>query len=108
MAEVRNASLDSLCELAASSKRFAVLSQDSIIDMVNDEIESVRLNAIHSLRKLSHHLTFSDDQLDALLGTLKVGYLHSAYSHCSNTCLCGVVIPVLLCCVCADTSGLLC
>ncbi|XP_076453862.1 integrator complex subunit 4-like [Babylonia areolata] len=69
--EVRNAALDSLCELAVQSPRFAVLSQDSIIDMVNDEIESVRLNAIHSLHKLSGHLTLRDDQLDIVLGVLQ-------------------------------------
>ena len=50
--DVRNAALDSLCELAANSAQFAVLCQDSIIDMFNDEIESVRLNAINSLRKV--------------------------------------------------------
>lgn len=55
------------------SPRFAVLSQDSIIDMVNDEIESVRLNAINSLRKLSKHLVLRDDQLDIILGVLQVG-----------------------------------
>ena len=73
LSEVRNAALDSLCELAVQSSRFAVLSQDSIIDMVNDEIESVRLNAINSLRKLSRHLTLRDDQLDIVLGVLQVG-----------------------------------
>lgn len=41
--------------------------------MVNDEIESVRLNAINSLRKLSRHLTLRDDQLDIVLGVLQVG-----------------------------------
>ncbi|KAL8567239.1 hypothetical protein ACOMHN_046649 [Nucella lapillus] len=69
--EVRNAALDSLCELAVQCGRFAVLAQDSIIDMVNDEIESVRLNAIHSLHKLSPHLTLRDDQLEIVLGVLQ-------------------------------------
>ena len=70
--EVRNAALDSLCELAAKSREFAVLSQDSIIDMFNDEIESVRLNAINSLRKLSSHITLREDQLEIILGVLQV------------------------------------
>ncbi|PVD19006.1 hypothetical protein C0Q70_21565 [Pomacea canaliculata] len=69
--EVRNAALDSLCELAYQSPKFAVLSQDSIIDMVNDEIESVRLNAINSLRKLTRHLILRDDQLEIILGVLQ-------------------------------------
>ena len=50
----------------------AVLSQDSIIDMFNDEIESVRLNAINSLRKLSSHITLREDQLEIILGVLQV------------------------------------
>jgi integrator complex subunit 4 len=70
--EVRNAALDSLCELAVQSPRFALLTQDSVIDMVNDEIESVRLNAINSLRKLSRYLSLRDDQLDIVLGVLQV------------------------------------
>ncbi|XP_076096453.1 integrator complex subunit 4-like [Mytilus galloprovincialis] len=69
--EVRNAALDSLCELAAQSQEFAILSQDSIIDMFNDEIESVRLNAINSLRKLSNHVTLREDQLEIILGVLQ-------------------------------------
>ncbi|KAK7484410.1 hypothetical protein BaRGS_00024295, partial [Batillaria attramentaria] len=69
--EVRNASLDSLCELAYQSPRFALMCLDSIIDMVNDEIESVRLNTINSLRKLSRHLVLRDDQLEIILGVLQ-------------------------------------
>ncbi|XP_060072180.1 integrator complex subunit 4-like [Ylistrum balloti] len=69
--EVRNASLDSLCELAVQSPSFAALSQDSVIDMFNDEIKSVRLNAINSLRKLSHLLTLREDQLEIILGVLQ-------------------------------------
>ncbi|XP_067668876.1 integrator complex subunit 4-like [Haliotis asinina] len=69
--EVRNAALDSLCELAAQSRVFANLSQDSIIDMFNDEIESVRLNAINSLRKISHHIVLRQDQLEIILGVLQ-------------------------------------
>lgn len=69
--EVRNAALDSLCELAAQSLAFANLSQDSIIDMFNDEIESVRLNAINSLRKLCHNIELRQDQLEIILGVLQ-------------------------------------
>lgn len=75
IAEVRNAALDSLCELASQSSSFANLSQDSIIDMFNDEIESVRLNAINSLRKLNRFITLREDQLEIILGVLQVTIL---------------------------------
>lgn len=69
---MRNTALDSLCELASQSASFANLSQDSIIDMFNDEIESVRLNAINSLRKLNRFITLREDQLEIILGVLQV------------------------------------
>ena len=49
-----------------------MLSQDSITDMFNDEIESVRLNAINSLKKLSQFLEIREDQLEIMLGVLQV------------------------------------
>ncbi|KAL4225430.1 Integrator complex subunit 4 [Mactra antiquata] len=70
-AEVRNCTLDSICELASQNAAFAVLCQDSLADMFNDEIESVRLNAINSLKKLSQHLEIREDQLDIMLGVLQ-------------------------------------
>ena len=72
LVDVRNAALDSLCELAFQSPQFALLSQDSIIDMFNDEIESVRLNAINSLQKICHHLLFREDQAAVIMGVLQV------------------------------------
>ena len=71
---MRNTTLDSLCELASQSLSFAMLSQDSITDMFNDEIESVRLNAINSLKKLSQYLEIREDQLEIMLGVLQVLY----------------------------------
>ena len=44
--EVRTAAVDSLCELANQSPSFAFTSLDFLVDMFNDEIETVRLNAI--------------------------------------------------------------
>jgi len=70
--EVRNAAVDSLCELATHSPTFARLSQDFLVDMFNDEIEAVRLNAINSLRKICHHFLLREDQLDIMLSVLKV------------------------------------
>ena len=40
--------------------------------MFNDEIESVRLNAINSLKKLSQYLEIREDQLEIMLGVLQV------------------------------------
>jgi len=69
--EVRTAAIDSLCELAAKCASFANKSQDYLTDMFNDEIEAVRLNAINSVRKISHHITLREDQLDLVLSVLK-------------------------------------
>lgn len=69
--EVRTAAVDSLCELAYCNAPFAVLSLDFLADMMNDEIESVRLNAINSLRKISKHVQLREDQLETLLGVLE-------------------------------------
>ncbi|GAB1608958.1 integrator complex subunit 4-like [Argonauta hians] len=98
--EVRNAALDSLCELSVNSQTFARLSQDCIIDMFNDEIESVRLNAINSIRKISAHLELREDQLDIILGALQdfsvtireslremLGNMKLATSSCLNNCV---------------------
>ncbi|XP_041482405.1 integrator complex subunit 4-like [Lytechinus variegatus] len=68
--EVRSTALDSLCELAFQSPSFAILSLDFLVDMFNDEIESVRLNAIHSLRKINHHIKLREDQLEIILNVL--------------------------------------
>lgn len=63
--------MDSLCELADQHPDFARLSLDFLVDMFNDEIESVRLNAIHSLRKISRHVVLREDQLETILGVLE-------------------------------------
>lgn len=39
--------------------------------MFNDEIQDVRLRAIESLRKMSAHVTLSEDQLETILGALE-------------------------------------
>ncbi|XP_071798117.1 integrator complex subunit 4-like [Asterias amurensis] len=68
--EVRSAALDSLCELATQSPSFARLSLDFLVDMFNDEIESVRLNAIYSMRKITQHIVLREDQLEIILNVL--------------------------------------
>ena len=42
------------------------------MDMFNDEIESVRLNAINSVRKIAHHISLREDQLEIIVAVLKV------------------------------------
>jgi integrator complex subunit 4 len=70
--EVRNASVDSLCSLSMNNPQFAQLSLDFLVDMFNDEIEDVRLKAIDSLTKISKYTVLREDQLETILGALKV------------------------------------
>ena len=85
LAEVRNAAIDSLCELATQSANFANQSQDFLVDMFNDEIESVRLNAINSIRKIAHHISLREDQLEIIVAVLKV-HAPQCFSHVSIFC----------------------
>lgn len=59
--------------LAQSSPSFAEKCLDFLVDMFNDEIEEVRLQSIHTMRKISHNITLREDQLDTVLGVLEVG-----------------------------------
>lgn len=82
--EVRTAAVDSMCRLAISNPRFAVLSLDFLVDMFNDEIEGVRLQAIASLTAISQHITLREDQLETMLSSLEVGFvLRAIYSQYS-------------------------
>ncbi|XP_048588029.1 integrator complex subunit 4 isoform X2 [Nematostella vectensis] len=69
--EVRMPAVDALCELANQNPSFAMLCLDFLVDMFNDEIESVRLNAINSLRKVCHQMELREDQLDIVLSVLE-------------------------------------
>lgn len=70
--EVRTATVDSVCELAYQNPDFAANSLDFLVDMLNDEVESVRLNAINSLWKISKHIVLREDQLETVLAVLEV------------------------------------
>jgi integrator complex subunit 4 len=48
------------------------MSLDFLVDMFNDEIEDVRLKAIDSLTKISKYTVLREDQLETILGALKV------------------------------------
>lgn len=69
--EVRLASVNSMCQLALINPPFAELSLDFLVDMFNDCIESVRLEAIHSLTKISQHIILREDQIEVMLGSLE-------------------------------------
>ncbi|XP_053601203.1 integrator complex subunit 4 [Plodia interpunctella] len=94
--EVRTAAVDAVCQLSLENTVFATTSLDFLVDMFNDEIEDVRLRAIDSLTKISHHIVLREDQLETILGALE-DYsmdvregLHRMLGSCtvaSKTCL---------------------
>ncbi|CAK1600107.1 unnamed protein product [Parnassius mnemosyne] len=69
--EVRTAAVDAVCQLSMENPIFAITSLDFLVDMFNDEIEDVRLRAIDSLTKISHHIILREDQLEIILGALE-------------------------------------
>lgn len=70
--EVRTAAVDAVCQLSLENVTFATTSLDFLVDMFNDEIEDVRLRAIDSLTRISHHIVLREDQLEIILGALEV------------------------------------
>ncbi|CAH4030884.1 integrator complex subunit 4 [Pieris brassicae] len=94
--EVRTAAVEAVCELSMQNPIFATTSLDFLVDMFNDEIEDVRLRAIDSLNKISHHIVLREDQLETILSALE-DYsmdvregLHRMLGSCtvaSKTCL---------------------
>ncbi|KAI7868171.1 armadillo-type protein [Spinellus fusiger] len=69
--EVRNAAIDSICELCMYIDKLIPSAVD--LDMFNDEIDKVRLNAIQSLRKIGTRtiLEFNAEQLEIAVGALE-------------------------------------
>ena len=70
--EVRILSEESLLNLAINCPEFAAKSIDFLVDMFNDEIESVRLKAIKSLSMITHFILLRDDQIDVILSIMEV------------------------------------
>ncbi|KAG9305653.1 hypothetical protein G9A89_022575 [Geosiphon pyriformis] len=70
--DVRNASIDSICELSMHNLQFSKRARDFLVDMFHDEIDSVRLNAIHSLRKIGTlaKISLDSEQLQITLSVL--------------------------------------
>ncbi|RWS02319.1 hypothetical protein B4U79_07769 [Dinothrombium tinctorium] len=70
--EVRMATLQSLCKLTQLFPPFAEQSLDFVVDMFNDEIEDIRLQAIHCLNKISQqNVVLRGDQIEIILSVLK-------------------------------------
>ncbi|KRX98275.1 Proteasome subunit alpha type-1, partial [Trichinella pseudospiralis] len=67
---VRAASVKSMADLALGNTEFAQKCVDSLVDMFNDEIEEVRLNAMKSLATLCPYITISDEQLNFICQSL--------------------------------------
>jgi len=74
--EVRNATIDSICELSLRSDKFASRAVDFLVDVFNDEIDSVRINAIDSLRKISLKISLKEEQLHTVLSCLEDSSSH--------------------------------
>ncbi|KRZ14157.1 Proteasome subunit alpha type-1, partial [Trichinella pseudospiralis] len=70
VAAVRAASVKSMADLALGNTEFAQKCVDSLVDMFNDEIEEVRLNAMKSLATLCPYITISDEQLNFICQSL--------------------------------------
>lgn len=67
--DVRIAALDSLCQLSKLQPAFAERSLDHIVDMFNDEIEDIRLQAIEALQEIDN-IDLRDDQVEVVLSVL--------------------------------------
>ncbi|KAI9010804.1 armadillo-type protein [Phycomyces nitens] len=71
--EVRSAAIDSICELCMYNDKLIRSAVDCLVDMFNDEIDRVRINAIQSLRKIGTRetLSFNAEQLEIAVGALE-------------------------------------
>uniref|UniRef100_A0A0R3RTZ7 Integrator complex subunit 4 n=1 Tax=Elaeophora elaphi TaxID=1147741 RepID=A0A0R3RTZ7_9BILA len=67
---VRQAGVYSLGQLAADRPFLAAAALDHLADMFNDEIEQVRLDAVHALTPLVVHGILQKEQLDTILTVL--------------------------------------
>jgi len=67
--EVRSAAIDAICELCQSSNKLALISTGPIVDMLNDEIHSIRDNSIQSLSKMGKKIIFNEEEFEIVLAT---------------------------------------
>ncbi|KAG1141018.1 hypothetical protein G6F37_009150 [Rhizopus arrhizus] len=71
--EVRYASIDSICELCLYNEELTKKAVENLVDMFNDEIDKIRVNAIQSLRKIGSRslVEFDEEQLEIAVGALE-------------------------------------
>jgi len=68
--EVRLAAIDSICQLSQKFDEFAKSSLEFLVDMFNDEIDLVRINALNSVQKVGPSLQLNEEQLHIVLSVL--------------------------------------
>ncbi|RIA94961.1 armadillo-type protein [Glomus cerebriforme] len=73
--DVRNAAIDSICELSMHNQKFSKRAVEFLVDMFQDEIDFVRLNSIISLRKIG---TLQPIELDSELLQITLSVLNDA------------------------------
>lgn len=69
--EVREAAIESICNLCRESDALANKALDFMADMFSDEIDSVRLMAINGMSEFGSKVTFYKQQIDVMLGMLE-------------------------------------
>eukprot|EP01132_Coremiostelium_polycephalum_P007935 gene7935-9761_t len=102
--EVRSSAIDSMCELSVRNNEFAQKNIEFLVDIFNDEIESVRINSIHSLRKIGNSVTIKEEQLHVILANLESSSYEERHSlhrllsviHLSNFSCLHATIQALL------------
>lgn len=65
--------LDSVCRLSMNYHSFAFQAVDFFIDMLNDEIDFIRLRAIESMTRVAYATRFvlKEDQVESILSNLE-------------------------------------
>ncbi|KAG1471077.1 hypothetical protein G6F56_002331 [Rhizopus delemar] len=71
--EVRYASIDSICELCMYNEELTKKAVENLVDMFNDEIDKIRVNAIQSLRKIGTQslVKLDEEQLEIAVGAFE-------------------------------------
>lgn len=73
--QVRTAAIGSIGRLAKQSRVFRDKAADVLVDMLSDEIDSVRMAAITSLGQLRKHLELSEEHLQVHESTCENAHL---------------------------------
>ncbi|CAG8599833.1 41547_t:CDS:10 [Gigaspora margarita] len=73
--DVRNAAIDSICQLCMHNEKFSKRSIEFLVDMFQDEIDFVRLNSIKSLHKIGTQYPI---ELDSELLQITLSVLNDA------------------------------